>query len=198
MQRIEVSEEIILSASIAAEEAKKTHNNKELSVTDHEGLFAGYVGEFIFNDITGAKPVNGSRYHDTTIGDFKIEVKTKQSTKEPFLYDHNKNPAWEGTVPCYLDSIHQNPETRPDCFVFFNVKYKTADKEGKIYKYEVNDLECIYYGGYMLFEDYIDKRRFIPAKQQYSTNSRLVHTDQWNIYWSELTYKELLQYSLTN
>jgi hypothetical protein len=79
MQKIEVSKEIILGAALAAEEAEKTHNNKEWSVSDHEGLFAGYVGEFVFNEITGAKSVDGSRYHDTVLNGFKMEVKTKQS-----------------------------------------------------------------------------------------------------------------------
>ena len=198
MQRIEVSGEIKLGAALAAEEAEKTHKNKHLSVSDHQGLFAGYVGEFVFNDITGAKSVDGSYYHDTAINNFKIEVKTKQSTVKPSLYYPNGEPKWEGTVPCYLDSLHENPETRPDCFVFFNIKYKKANKEGPIYKYKVDDLECIYYGGYMTFDKYLEKRRYIPANEKYSTNDRLVHTDQWNIYWSELTYKELIKKNLTN
>jgi|GEM_PF-5096200 len=198
MEEIEVSKEIKLSAALAAEEAEKTHNNKERSILDHEGLFAGYVGEFVFNDKTGAQSVDGSRHHDTLLNGCKIEVKTKQSTSKPFLKNHNGNPVWEGTVPCYLDSLHKDPETRPDYFVFFNIKYKKANKEGSIYKYKVNDLEFIYYGGYMSFDDYMDKRRLIPAKQKYSTNDRLVHIDQWNIYWSELEFKKLRNKNLTN
>ena len=197
MQRIELSKELIQAAALSAEEAEKTHNNIEWSVSDHEGLFAGYLGEYTFNDKTGAHSVEGSRYHDTLLNGFKMEVKTKQSKWAPRLYKDGE-PMWEGTVPCYLDSLHENPETRPDYFVFFNVKYSDRELVDDVYRYKVSDLECIYYGGFMTFEDYMDKRRHIPAKEQYSTNNRLVHTDQWNIYWSELEFENLRHYDLTN
>lgn len=103
--------ELAITPEVYQEACKMAHDMGELSgsITKGEGNVAGFVGELLVCQLTGAVPTNTFQ-HDLTLGSLLLEVKTKQRSKRPVdTYD--------------VDLSARNVKQRADYYVFVSVNY---------------------------------------------------------------------------
>lgn len=104
MIELKITPEMVSSARAEAQELGSLRN----SITSGEGNVAGFIGELLVADFYGATRVSGNRNYDMTVGDLRVDVKTKRRTVEPA-------PHYFATVAAY------NTKQECDYYVFTSV-----------------------------------------------------------------------------
>ena len=141
MKEVEVSNDVILKSIDKAKEMGKLRN----SITGGEGNVAGFLGEFLVNDIIKAK-IDNSYEHDIVLPDGRtVDVKTTRTSVVPL-------PEYS----CVVSGINTRQET--DIYAFVRVISGTYERAWVL--------------GYMPKKEFFERAAF---HKKGDTNGRFVY-----------------------
>jgi hypothetical protein len=111
MHEVQISNETIIKSIDKAKEMGKLRN----SITGGEGNVAGFIGEFLVNDIIGGTIDNTYEYDIVLPDGSKVDVKTTRTSVEP-----------QSHYECNVSGINTRQDT--DIYVFVRVISGTYEK----------------------------------------------------------------------
>ncbi len=148
MIKVIVTDEMLLKAREKANEMGQLHN----SILRGQGNMSGFIGEQVALSILGGSWVNTYDY-DITVGEYKVDVKTKQTTVAP-------RPFYECSVADF------NTKQNCDAYAFVRV---------------LKDYSVAWFLGVLTKQEYFDKAAFLKKGQVDPSNNFTVRADCYNV-----------------
>ena len=148
MIKVIVTDEMLLKAREKASEMGQLHN----SILRGQGNMSGFIGEQVALSVLGGSWVNTYDY-DITVGEYKVDVKTKQTTVEP-------RPFYECSVADF------NTKQNCDAYAFVRV---------------LKDYSVAWFLGVLTKQEYFDKAVFLKKGQVDPSNNFTVRADCYNV-----------------
>ena len=148
MIKVIVTDEMLLKAREKTNEMGQLHN----SILRGQGNMSGFIGEQVALSILGGSWVNTYDY-DITVGEYKVDVKTKQTTVAP-------RPFYECSVADF------NTKQNCDAYAFVRV---------------LKDYSVAWFLGVLTKQEYFDKAVFLKKGQVDPSNNFTVRADCYNV-----------------
>jgi len=148
MIKVIVTDEMLLKAREKASEMGQLHN----SILRGQGNMSGFIGEQVALSVLGGSWVNTYDY-DITVGEYRVDVKTKQTTVEP-------RPFYECSVADF------NTKQNCDAYAFVRV---------------LKDYSVAWFLGVLTKQEYFDKAVFLKKGQVDPSNNFTVRADCYNV-----------------
>tara|TARA_Y100000034_G_scaffold125612_1_gene175577 strand:+ start:1052 stop:1549 length:498 start_codon:yes stop_codon:yes gene_type:complete len=152
--------EVLITPNMVEKAKKKATELGTLknSITKGKGNLAGFIGEFVAEQVTGGKIKNTKDYDLVLKDDATVDVKTKRCTSEP-------RPHYECSIAAY------NPAQKCDKYIFVRV---------------MKDLTKAWVLGELDKEVYFEKAHFLEKGQYDPSNNWRCKADCYNVAISEL------------
>jgi hypothetical protein len=146
---------------VEAESMSKKLGVLNNSIRKGEGNLAGFLGELSFLKAFPKTQKIDSYNFDIKVGNYSVEIKTKDRTVPPQLY-------YEASIANY------NTRQKADYYVFISLL-----REGKSYK-------KAFIMGFIEPNEYMGKSIFLKKGQVDPSNNWTVNADCWNLPYSKL------------